>query len=777
MYPFASHRSLMFLSSLSLGLLCAGVTAARAAGGSQDSRLEQACQKAGALAEKSEAADYRGWLKYLSHEARATEQGLGASSAEAVTALKRLENWTSRIEADPGTLGKLRGVQEWAYESQADASGQPFKLSIPTDYDPSRPVPLLIYMHGYSGNHLEHSAGMSERTGAFEVAVLGRARGGWYRGLSEADVLDVVSYIRAHWNIDPANIHLSGGSMGGGACFRLGARYPHLWASARPTCGYAPNLHAGNLLNLPIYATHSDDDWVVPIVQSRAMLTRLRELGGLAVADETSGLGHAAWNFKEGNQRSEAWRELQTRPASRQVRRIDHVVTDGAAPRAWWAELAEWGPENRPARFRLVSGAANFLQADLNNVSRLLLRLDEAPLDPTKALSLSVNGGVPLQLPAPLPARIEVQQGDKGWRLAAPSGPSLPRLHTPGGASLLYQGEPLLIVYGTGGDAAEREAMLRAAKAASRSPNPSWATSDGEKGSDGIPHFDMTYASLNTKADTEVKEEDLARCHLVLIGTAKQNALVARLADKLPVRLSSGKITCSDGLEIPAAGRSLGLVHFNPLAPARLLFWVASEEASAYRPGAYVPAIADLRGLGCDLLIMANEEPTLIAARAFDSHWNWIPGRDKSPLLQAGEASHEQVAFLLDQALLRHQGGDFALASVPAAPEKLAVCPGFTRLSDLSTLYYNQVLAEMRLSGAELLKAARKLETFPGDGLRYRCRFQPAIDPAHIDPARDYRIILPSETLAGFATGTRQAPTRVKHLDATLSEALDAFQR
>jgi hypothetical protein len=51
-------------------------------------------------------------------------------------------------------------------------------------------------MHGYSGNHIEHSDGMASHPGSFEVAVLGRSRGGGYRALSEADVLQVVDYVR-----------------------------------------------------------------------------------------------------------------------------------------------------------------------------------------------------------------------------------------------------------------------------------------------------------------------------------------------------------------------------------------------------------------------------------------------------------------------------------------------------------------------------------------------------------------------------------------------------
>ena len=204
---------------------------------------------------RADLAAYRGWLKYLRLDAQTEASRSGAASEAAVAKARRLDDWVGRVAADPGLLGSLRGVQEWAYESPVDDSGQPFRIDIPTDYDPGRPAPLAVYMHGYSGNHIEHSAGMVPHPGYFEVSVLGRSRGGGYNSLSEADVLQVVDYIVAHWAIDPERMSLNGGSMGGGGTYRLGSRYPQRWCSGRTTCGFASFVPMGNLLTLPIYAT------------------------------------------------------------------------------------------------------------------------------------------------------------------------------------------------------------------------------------------------------------------------------------------------------------------------------------------------------------------------------------------------------------------------------------------------------------------------------------------------------------------------------------------
>ena len=200
--------------------------------------LADASSEADAALGRTDLADYRGWFKYLRLDAQTEAARAGASSAAALAKARRLDEWVRRISDDPHLLGTLRGVQEWAYESPVDDSGQPFRIDIPTDYDPEHPAPVSVYMHGYSGNHIEHSTGMVPHPGYFEISALGRSRGGGYRALSGADVLQVVDYVVAHWAIDPDRISLNGGSMGGGGTYLLGARYPQRWCSGRTTCGY-----------------------------------------------------------------------------------------------------------------------------------------------------------------------------------------------------------------------------------------------------------------------------------------------------------------------------------------------------------------------------------------------------------------------------------------------------------------------------------------------------------------------------------------------------------
>lgn len=734
--------------------------------------LADSAGRAEKLLARQELAAYRGWLKFLRFEAETAVARSGPTSEAATEKVKRLDEWTRRIADDPDTLGKLRGVQEWAYESPVDDSGQPFKIAIPTDYDPSRPAPLAVYMHGYSGNHLEHSVGMASRAGSFDVAVLGRGRGGGYRALSEADVLHVVDYIQAHWSIDADRIRLNGGSMGGGATFRLGSRYPHRWASGRPSCGFASFLPVPNLLTLPLYATHSDDDYTVPILLSRGPLARLRELGGVAILDETTGYGHAVWDYKAGNERGLAWENLQVRPDSRSVRHIDYTALDGAAVRGWWAEVAEWGNAPKPARFILTAAPHNTLMAELTNVTALRLRLAESPFNRSEPLSVVIGGAIPITLPAPLPDTAVLRRGDGRWAFESAPEAAPARLHTPGGASLLYAGDPLVIVYGTSGSEAERTALRAAAEAASKSPNPSWVDDAGEAGSDHVPHSQNLYGHLRIKADSDVTDADLARCHLVLIGTAKQNRVVARMADQLPVTVGGGAIACRDGVRFDGAHRVAGLVHFNPLAPTRLIFWVASEDPAAYRAGAGPTVLTSgtsMAGALCggDLIITDATAPVLVATRSFDSRWAWTDARDSSPTLPPERATHGALAGALGEALRREFGADFAFVETRGPRDQPGIVPGLTRVSDLRSLYYFSPVGEIEVTGAELKEIADRVSPAPEVAL------VPALPAAGLEAARTYRVVLPAEQIWTFVRLTHRAPAHHRLLDRGVADAVD----
>lgn len=692
--------------------------------------------KSEALVQDKDKAAYRGWIRYLRYRVSWYRETEGDRSERALLAAHRLAVWTRTIRDNPSAIDTLSGAVEWAYASRADDSGQPFKIAIPVGYDKNRTYPLVVVMHGYGGNHMEYSTGVTSNPDFFELHVLGRGRGGGYTDLSEADVLDAVDYVRRYWAVDGDRVHLTGASMGGGGTFKLATRYPDRWASGRPVCGYGTDLPVRNALSVPLYSTHSVDDPTVPVLGSRAPLRMLSEAGGRVVIDETDGLQHAAWNYAEGNARAADWSKTQARPAFRDVRHIDFTALDRKSCGAFWLHVTEWGDAFGPARFNAAAGTDNRLYLRAENIRTLRLSLGDSPFDRSKDLSVSVNGAVFVTAAAPLPDSLFIDRGTGVWSVSPvwTARPSF-ALRTGGGAHNLYDGEPLLIVYGTAGTDEAREAMALAAEAASKSPHPLWAA-DGGDVKDGVPSHHNLYARLKTKPDTAVTESDLAACHLVLIGRQDQNRLVARMADRLPVRFD-GWITCSDGKRIPSAKAVMGVVHRNPLAPHRLIYWVSAERPEDYRPNHFLLRLQDQSYSGPDLLVVQDDPPRIVQTRSFTSRWEWNTEPEKTSLLSQTDCLYGNMVRAVSEAERRAVGADFSLAAMTAPPLFELFTPGVTRWSDIAVLDQNTPIAVFSLKGSELLDHDAG---FKGQGSGMR--FLPEPKEGEIVPGRTYRVAM-----------------------------------
>lgn len=714
------------------------------------------------LLARTDLAAYHGWIKYLLARADAAVDGNERT---------RLGDWGRRILQEPASLEKLRGVHEWAYESKVDGSGQPFVINVPTDYTPNRRVPLFVHLHGYGADHLDEK--MVDQNGPFELAVLGRSRGSGFRALGEADVVEAIDYVQRHWAIDPARIHLVGSSMGAHGAAALAARFPDRFASVWTFSGWLSDLPLENLLTVPVYALHGARDPIVPAIADRGPLDNLLAAGGDATYVELADGGHDLGEYGEAIAAGEAWCSRKVSPSPTSVRHIDFTALDGNAARAWWAEISEWGAVAAPARFELTA-EANALVARLDNVASLRIRISESPFSLDRPLRVSV-GSQTLLRAAPLPASLLVRRTQGGWELSDDSAAAAPfRLHTPGGANQLYAGSPLLIVYGTRGGAATARAMRDAALAARQSTSAAWGGASSARGRDGVPLDRELFGGLPIRADRDVTPDDIREHDLVLIGSATQNGVVETLAAQLPVSLGDGRIRYSDGVTVASAGNALGLVHYNPLATSRLLFWVASEDDRAYANGG-VPRLMDAT-IGLDSVVMDAHDSHLVIGRSFDSRWRWI-SRTEGPPLPDSLAETSALNATLAGSLRRATDTDFALSGDvgfelkrrrwPSVSKSLA--PGVTQLSDVAGLLYYEPVVLLTLSGTELRQAAENFAALRD------IAFEPPFDPAQLDGDRAYSLVLTADQLWPFGRHADVQPRRYRRAPLTAAAAFAQF--
>ena len=716
---------------------------------------------------------YHGWVRYLDYRYQNAVEVSGAESDAAKEWGGKLQDWLQRIEENPNTIQEMEGVFEWAYESQADLSGQPFKMAVPLNYDPNKQYGISLYIHGYSGNHMEHATGMVSEEGYFNLSVLGRARGGMYQNLSEADVLDVLKYVQENWNIDPQRIHFNGGSMGGWATFYLSNRYPHLVASARPTCGFAADLPIGNWMHIPFYSIHSKDDPVVPIVMSRVPLHALAQAGGKVILDETNGYGHASWDYAEGGARAGAWYPNHRAPIFDEVYDIDYTALDGKARRGYWANLIEWGYDQAPARFQLSATCSNELYVTLTNVGILEVEIGKGPFDLSQELMLAINGQIPQHLPAPLPEVIYLVQTDEGV-IAQAEQPELPNYHLryPGSARNLYSGEPLLIVWGTQGAEEENAAIARAALAARRSQHPVWALETGQEGPDGVIHEHNTYGLLAGKPDTEVTDEDIQSHHLVLIGSARQNSVVARVVKELPLAIEMGTVAASDGTSWAIENPATLVTYYNPLASDHLIYWVACESADFYTPDNPVVNEAHNSAFGAsqatDVILYDWDKKQMVAARDFDPLWQWKPEDQVSPLIPEEYTSYAGLADFETRIITEATGADFAIVG-RSKNEGQQYALGQSCMVDISNRYYREEIALMDMPGSEVLRFKAVCDSAQDKSFKY-C-LSGSVPCEDIHPEAIYRVGMDLVVYWELMSDLKTVPDNLRYSGVSVREA------
>jgi predicted esterase len=188
----------------------------------------------------------------------------------------------------------------------------PYRVFIPKTYDASRPVPLVVALHGLGASEDSWMDGyqrqlpaLAEKYGYIAVSPLGYRVDGFYgysygndaasrrkQALSEQDVIQVLARVRQQYRIDDTRIYLMGHSMGAIGTWVLAAKYPDIWAALGPIAGTGNPQAVSNMKHIPQFVVHGDADPTVPVAGSRNMVAQMKSLGVDHVFVEVPGGNH-----------------------------------------------------------------------------------------------------------------------------------------------------------------------------------------------------------------------------------------------------------------------------------------------------------------------------------------------------------------------------------------------------------------------------------------------------------------------------------------------------
>lgn len=465
------------------------------------------------------------------------------------------------------------GLVEKAYLSEIDDSAQPYYLYRPANLDPKKPVPLLLFLHGYVGyldkatwlkqTFPEEFLKVADQTNAVVLVPFARSNTD-FQGIGEKDVLDTITRTLASTPADPDRVFLAGVSMGGSGVWTVATHNPDLFAGAFPIAGRTDyylwkNLKRDdvprferflidkefsitfpqNFVNLPVRCYHTAQDILVSVDHSRTMQRALERLHAPIYYKEYAEGNHWDWEQVFTDAGLIRWiRSTRRDPFPDTVR---FATLELRHNHAYWLtidRIDRWGTPAEVAAARVDRGR---IRVAATNVAELTLHLDRKQMRLASQVTIVLNGK----------ERVVdlVDTKDEKFILTEP-GKITKRSGLCGPFYELLEHRFILVCPSKGNpDALKRDQTL-------------WAkfVVDWQAFSTGFPRLQY---------DTALSEKDIADCNLILFGTPETNAFLARIADKLPVKFADGQYVLGKNTLPDKLG--LVLIYPNPLNPNRMI--------------------------------------------------------------------------------------------------------------------------------------------------------------------------------------------------------------
>ena len=481
--------------------------------------------------------------------------------------------WTTQT----GTIAR-------GYLSEIDGSVQPYGVIVPATYGgkgDTKPRRLDFWFHGRGEqlselnfiNERQHSMGEFAPADTFVLHPYGRYCNA-NRFAGEIDGFEAMQHLRKHYPVDPDRIAVRGFSMGGAACWTFATHYAGLWAAANPGAGFSETAgflrigendnpptwyerklwhlydstdYALNLYNLPTIAYSGEVDGQR---QAAVEMTKSMTSEGLEL---THIIGAKAGHWYEQNAKKDV------------AARVDALVAQGndRAPKSvklttWtlkynemkWLTIDAMGKEWERARVDADLQSDHTLLIKAQNVIALTINPPSTP--DWKGLRKVTLDGQTLNVK---PGTIHLRKTAEKWSVVRTAEESkLAKRHN-------LQG-PI--------DDAFMSAFVMI-RPTGKAMNPlvgAWAETEMQHATE---HWRRQFrGEAPVKNDTELTSADIAGKNLILWGDPSSNAVLAKIAGKLPIRWDAKGIHV-DGKTYDSATNVPVLIYPNPLNPKRYI--------------------------------------------------------------------------------------------------------------------------------------------------------------------------------------------------------------
>ena len=177
-----------------------------------------------------------------------------------------------------------------------------FSLYVPEYYSPDRTWPLVMALHGGSGNGRGFLwSWLRDARSQGAILVAPTATGSTWALMGEdadtPNLIRILESVRSRWNVDPAKLLLTGMSDGGTFCYVTGLEGTSPFTHLAPVAAtfhplMAEMADAQRLRGLPVFLVHGRLDWMFPVQVARQTRDLLAAAGAAITYRELDDLSH-----------------------------------------------------------------------------------------------------------------------------------------------------------------------------------------------------------------------------------------------------------------------------------------------------------------------------------------------------------------------------------------------------------------------------------------------------------------------------------------------------
>ena len=167
-------------------------------------------------------------------------------------------------------------------------------IEIPDDYEPAKPWPLRVQLHGGVGRPPQpgRQPQSTRIPGEPQIYIEPQAsdENAWWHASQVDNILGALDTVKRRYNVDETQTYLTGISDGGTGTYFFALREPNLWSACMTLNGQPlvlsnrdarieGNLYLGNLANCPLYVENGDHDPLYPAESVTPIVEAMKKAG------------------------------------------------------------------------------------------------------------------------------------------------------------------------------------------------------------------------------------------------------------------------------------------------------------------------------------------------------------------------------------------------------------------------------------------------------------------------------------------------------------------